>query len=505
MLAHTRAKLGWLLFCGGLLLSVNSWLARILWGGLALDALYRIWRAHQAKVKNPDEESIDILEGDIPLTTPLSASETMEQSNWFKLVINKLGTFVELTRLLWVAVLSILFVVFGGRYLVTGLVIFAVLWGMAGLTGQKQRYRSAADLVVVLLVLMVPVTLWATAVPELTQVNLGYFLAQIILLYAILVWTRSERRVSIVTWSLLGLVALLGIVSLSSLSQVNRLFPAIKFPSLPFSLPQTIQKNVLAGVLVIFLPLGVCLIIGQLQGRLVWLRIIPALILTLLIASVLVLTQSYGAYIASAISMLFIMVIGLWGRWKILIGAILISGLGIAVLFWSGLLELVINKLLQSGSTLDTLEGRIEVWQRAIYAIQDFPFTGIGLGTFSKVIPTLYPYFLAGSDEVPHAHNLLLQVGVDIGLPGLIGFLALLILAGAIGFKSWHYWKDLNNWFMQWVTLGCLGGYIAMIIHGMVDAVTWGTKPAFISWALLGLLLSSGQIAIEKTEGKLLM
>jgi len=39
--------------------------------------------------------------------------------------------------------------------------------------------------------------------------------------------------------------------------------------------------------------------------------------------------------------------------------------------------------------TLD-FAGRREVWSRALYMLQDFPFTGIGLNTFPFVANTLY-------------------------------------------------------------------------------------------------------------------
>ncbi|MER3513799.1 MAG: hypothetical protein C4310_04935, partial [Chloroflexota bacterium] len=80
-------------------------------------------------------------------------------------------------------------------------------------------------------------------------------------------------------------------------------------------------------------------------------------------------------------------------------------------------------------------EGRLELWSRALEAIADYPFTGIGMGTFDHVIPLRYPYVLLAGAElaVPHAHNLFLQVAVDLGLPGLIAFVALLglVLAAA--------------------------------------------------------------------------
>ena len=63
-----------------------------------------------------------------------------------------------------------------------------------------------------------------------------------------------------------------------------------------------------------------------------------------------------------------------------------------------------------------------------MYALQDFVFTGIGIGNFNLVIPQLYPYItIPPGVDIPHAHNLLLQIGLDLGLPGLIAYLGLLI------------------------------------------------------------------------------
>ena len=82
-----------------------------------------------------------------------------------------------------------------------------------------------------------------------------------------------------------------------------------------------------------------------------------------------------------------------------------------------------------ASQALGGADQRVEIWSRALYMLQDFPFTGIGMGAFRQVANLLYPFFLAGPDaEIPHAHNIFLQVGVDLGLPGLVAWLALLIL-----------------------------------------------------------------------------
>jgi len=80
----------------------------------------------------------------------------------------------------------------------------------------------------------------------------------------------------------------------------------------------------------------------------------------------------------------------------------------------------------------------------------------------------------------------LLQVGVDLGMPGLIAYLALLInlfamLIVTLRSLPSHTWQ--RN-----AAIGATGSLVAMLVHGLLDAVTWGTKLAFISWLLFALI-----------------
>lgn len=55
--------------------------------------------------------------------------------------------------------------------------------------------------------------------------------------------------------------------------------------------------------------------------------------------------------------------------------------------------------------------------------VADFPFTGAGMGTFNDVGALLYPFYEVNN---PGTHNWYLQVGVDLGIPGLITLLVAL-------------------------------------------------------------------------------
>jgi hypothetical protein len=70
-----------------------------------------------------------------------------------------------------------------------------------------------------------------------------------------------------------------------------------------------------------------------------------------------------------------------------------------------------------------------------------------------------------------------------LGLPGLVGFIALYF--GALGMlvpaiRSNGAWRFL--------ALGLLGGLLAHFLFGVTDAVALGAKPGFLFWWLFGMI-----------------
>jgi putative inorganic carbon (HCO3(-)) transporter len=145
-----------------------------------------------------------------------------------------------------------------------------------------------------------------------------------------------------------------------------------------------------------------------------------------------------------------------------------------------------------TSGTIQGWDTRVEIWSRALYMIQDFPFTGVGTGTFYSVVQILYPFFLIGPDkEILHAHNLLLQVAVDLGIPGLIAFLALLMGAfwsALCSVRTYVARQDTVRVALTWAGVASLTG---MLTHGIVDAATWiQARIALLPWIVLGMLMA---------------
>jgi putative inorganic carbon (HCO3(-)) transporter len=205
---------------------------------------------------------------------------------------------------------------------------------------------------------------------------------------------------------------------------------------------------------------------------------------------VLALTQSRGAWLAFGVALLG-MVLLRWRRVWLALPLVGISLIGLVAYFGPDRLV----GFFMSNNTLGGTEGRLEVWGLGISMVQGFPFTGIGLGAFPDVVRGLFPFAKDIYLKVPHVHNLFLQIAVDLGLPGLIAWLAIL---GATTVTSWRLFcigRTIRDLGVTGFGAGLLCSQIALVVHGFTDSVTWGmVRPAPLVWALWGLMVASHQV-----------
>ena len=175
---------------------------------------------------------------------------------------------------------------------------------------------------------------------------------------------------------------------------------------------------------------------------------------------VLLLSQSCSGLVGLAAS-LAVLVLGpwRWGRW-ILITLVTIV---LALFLTAPLGEFLLRT--DDATRVVTVDGginvaiRFEVWEQAFYGIQDFPFTGMGLGTFRQIVTMLYPMFLVPPTyDIAHAHNFFLQTALDFGLPGLVAMLAIYMVA--LIQCSWLY---RNAWVFGMAEYSAIGLTAALV------------------------------------------
>jgi putative inorganic carbon (HCO3(-)) transporter len=150
------------------------------------------------------------------------------------------------------------------------------------------------------------------------------------------------------------------------------------------------------------------------------------------------------------------------------------------------------------GTPLDTLPGRLEIWNRALIMLLDFPITGVGLGQFPIVLRTFYPAFTLPVDQfVPHAHNFYLQLALDLGVPGAVAVLALLTTLLRNLLRLHHRTADRE---LRTVALGVGAGLISFLIFGLTDAIAAGARGGILLWILLGLGMAVTRLAGRQPE-----
>lgn len=407
----------------------------------------------------------------------------------------------------WPLAVGVAIATFTTHWAPWGLGLIAVLWLVRWLGRGRPTVRTPLEWPVGLLLLMVPVTFYATTDPQVTLAAVSRLLAGLALIYGLANWARRASHISLLALGLTGVgmgLSLVAPVTVGWFSRVKLfLIPTRVYEVLPTLVSDTIHPNMMAGALVMLLPFPLAMLLSYpdalppvtgtvpmivarlLDGR--WFRRLWCGVATLLMLAVLVLTKSRGGWMAGAAVFFIILV----RRQHHFLWLVPVALLGLGVLVLQGQLPALLDAIVSSGA-ISGWEGRVEVWSRALYMIQDFAFTGIGVGTFQPVANLLYPFFLAEPHaEIPHAHNLLLQVGVDLGIPGLVSFLALLLLALWSALDSARFYRRVGDGALAAVAWAGLASLVGMLVHGMLDAVIWITgRGAFVPWAVIGMLIA---------------
>jgi putative inorganic carbon (HCO3(-)) transporter len=384
-----------------------------------------------------------------------------------------------------------------------GLVALGLLWVVRWRVTGRLTVATPMDAPILGILALLPVSLYASVDWNLSLPKVYGLILGVAIYYAIVNAIHAIRRVELAVAGLILLsaaVALLGLVGadwpnikLFSLSQVYEHLPRL-IRGVARSTAGGIQPNIVGGALTFFIPLLAGLLWAGREFKAMRfvknarlssiLRALyrPILISSLVLASItLILTQSRGSFIGVAAGLL---ALALWHDRRFL-WAIPMAALGIFVMVrvWGGgsLVEFMLHTDISAGG--NTLQLRTEIWQRAVYMIQDFPFTGIGIGTFGPVAQALYPIFSTNA-IIPHAHNMLLAVAVDLGIPGLVLYIALL---SCFGFSAWKAYQVVDRSFRVLI-VGVACGMLAHQIFGLTDAFMLGTKLGAVMWIFFGLV-----------------
>ncbi|MCR4431781.1 MAG: O-antigen ligase family protein [Tepidanaerobacteraceae bacterium] len=243
-----------------------------------------------------------------------------------------------------------------------------------------------------------------------------------------------------------------------------------QFPELATRVYATLENpNVLAEYLALAIPMALgMLFAGEKLGRKLLFSAITGVL-----AICLVLTFSRGAWLGLVLALLVFAAIK---EPRLLIWLILLGF--VSPLFMP---SVVVNRIASIGSLEDSSNAfRVTIWIAAIRMIKDYWIAGAGLGltAFSRVYRD---YMIAGTPAL-HAHNLYLEMGIEMGVAGILTFIWMIIAGfsravNCIGKDTWHS-------FLLAAAVGALAGHL---LHGMFDYVWFSPRIVMDFWLVFGM------------------
>jgi len=330
----------------------------------------------------------------------------------------------------------------------------------------------------------------------------------------LLSWLNSEQRLSRATAGLVVLVLLVSALGLVAdwpnggkglaLNAVYSQLP--HWPgAVPYLEDRGLNPNKLAAPLAMLVPSAAA---AGLFSRRRWQRIAWRFAALALFGAVL-LTQSRSAYLAVAAGVLLVLTVA---SRRFLLLLVPVLALAAWLVAWSvGPRELVgdwptppmlgggAGSLADGREAADySLSSRVQVWTLARAMVDDFPLTGIGLGTFPDVAQSLYgpaysdvaPLF-PDDAEVPHAHNLALQVALDLGVPGLGFFVLLTACLGAAARRAIAWAPSPQT---RGLAAGAAAGLLTYYVFGITDVIGPGEKPSILYWLLAATVVACARL-----------
>lgn len=152
-------------------------------------------------------------------------------------------------------------------------------------------------------------------------------------------------------------------------------------------------------------------------------------------------------------------------------------------------------EFVQSGAVgqLMSADIRWELWRFSFERMLEHPLTGGGFGR--EAFDLMYHDFHEAHPQIWHAHNMVVNKGVQMGFPGVISFLA---LWAALTRQLWRY---LDSPLGRPLALAGLSIMIGVFVKNMTDDF-FVRDGALLFWLLMGTIIGSLQrlSAMERTD-----
>jgi len=203
----------------------------------------------------------------------------------------------------------------------------------------------------------------------------------------------------------------------------------------------------------------------------------------------LTLSLSRGAWIGTVAGIVFLLITLSEVRNAVLpLMAALVVGMIVVILLAVSATDIqIIEERAETLRNIDEAGGdRPALWGEALRQIRADPWTGQGPGNFDIAIqrPASAGLVVTGG----HAHNTFLNIGAEMGLPGVALFIGFLLAVARASRKALRQAVSINGRDRALMASLC-AVLIYVVIHGLVDTIGGNPVNDVGRWAVMGALL----------------
>lgn len=246
-----------------------------------------------------------------------------------------------------------------------------------------------------------------------------------------------------------------------------------------------VNPNALGGTALLILPVCTALAGWALINKRWLLAVVPAAA-TLTAVAALTVTLSRTALLSTLLTAL---ALGVWQRrtrrW-------VSRGLALIVI-------LIVAQTIRAmaSNTIDanweivvgSLVSRSSIWGSALEVLRAHPWLGTGINHFHTVVPSVEN---AGISYVAHAHNIFLQVALDVGVIGFVGYFWLIV---ALLMQASRTARGCGA--PAWIAGGAGLSLVGVHLFGLADAIALGAKVGAFQWLSGGLILGAAALRAQ--------
>jgi putative inorganic carbon (HCO3(-)) transporter len=257
-----------------------------------------------------------------------------------------------------------------------------------------------------------------------------------------------------------------------------------------------VNPNALAAAALLVVPLAVSVLVLRTRGKAGWGLLSTGFAVVVTGAVTLTVSHSRSAWIDIWLVLVGLLVLGM-RSWlaRVFIGAVVVAPLFLAT---GSLLFLSKEAVMRdAGNYWTSAKGRAQITNQAFERWKQSPWLGLGLNEFRNVYKPRDGDIPQNADIV-HAHNIVLQTALDIGVLGSAAYWGVLIFLLVRARQAATGLSALASS----AAVGSACSIITGTLFGLSDAVPLGSKIGTLQWMAGGLILAAWQVQLKLTDSR---